>query len=326
MRPTLAPGTGRPSPTGPYCGRMPPSRSHQLLAWAIPRMRRSSELESVEVERERLEAWHRGLEPGFPTRGVRGFAKRFSVVTEMVPGPAGAFPTYVVTPRHSEPRRTVLYVHGGGYVAGIDPFHVRYLARLATELDARIVVPDYPLAPEHTWRDSHDALADLAARWAQDSDELLLAGDSAGGGYALALALTLRDRGGPQAHRLLLISPWVDLTSTTVETEAYRRPDPWLQFGKLRAYAAWWAGSHDDLDRPEVSPALGDLTGLPPALMFCGTRDKLVTGCRLLERRADEAGWNLTYVEVDGLIHVYPLLPLIPEARTAWHCTTEFLR
>ena len=304
---------------------MPQSRRHQLLAWAIPRLRGSQELESIEVERERVEEWHRGLEPAFPTSAVRGFAKRFSVVTEMVPGPAGTFPAYVVTPRHSEPRRTVLYLHGGGYIAGIDPFHVRYLARLASELDVRVVVPDYPLAPEHTWRDSHAALADLAARWAQDSDELVLAGDSAGGGYALALALTLRDRGGPQAGRLLLISPWVDLTHTTDDPETYRLPDPWLHFGKLRAYAAWWAGSPHDLGRPEVSPALGDLSGLPPALMFCGTRDKLVTGCRLLERRAAEAGWELTYVEVAGLVHVYPLLPLVPEARDAWHKTREFL-
>ena len=64
------------------------------------------------------------------------------------------------------------------------------------------MLPDYPLAPEHTWRDSHDAVADLATRWASDSDGSSLAGDSAGGGYALALALTLRDRGGPQPTRL----------------------------------------------------------------------------------------------------------------------------
>ncbi|WP_051551490.1 alpha/beta hydrolase [Nocardioides sp. URHA0020] len=304
---------------------MPQSRRHQLLAWAVPRMRRSQEQLSPDAERERIEQLHAGQEPSLPTNAVRGFDKRYSVVTEMVPSDAGAFASYVVTPRHRDPRRTVLYLHGGAYVAGIDAFHVRYLARLATELDARVVVPAYPLAPEHTWRDSHDAVADLAARWATESDELVLAGDSAGGGYALAVALTLRDRGGPQAGRLLLISPWVDLTSSAPETAEFAARDPWLHLGKLETYAAWWAGSPDDLGRPEVSPALGDLSGLPPTLMFCGTRDVLAPGCRLLERRAASTDWDLTYVEVADLIHVYPLLPLVPEAEDAWARTREFL-
>lgn len=308
---------------------MGPSRRHQLLAWVIPRLRGSGDLESLEIERARLVAKHeqaRAGEQGLPTRLVPRFARRFSVVTEVLQGAGGEFASYVVTPRGAEPRRTVVYLHGGGFVSGIDGFHVRYLARLAAALDARIVLPDYPLTPEHTWRDSHEQLADLTARWAADSDELVLAGDSAGGGYALAIALTLRDRGGPQPARLLLHSPWVDLTTSTPETATYSRDDPWLNLGKIRAYADWWAGSPDDLGRPEVSPALGDLGGLPPALMFCGTRDTLVPGCRLLARRAADAGWALTYVERPGLIHVYPLLPLAPEAGDAWRETLRFLR
>ncbi|MDF1606217.1 alpha/beta hydrolase [Nocardioides sp. YIM 152315] len=303
-----------------------PSRRHQFLAWAIPRMRGAGEIASPEAEKARLEAWHRTLEPRLPTQAVRGFEKRFSVVTESVPGGRGTFASYVVTPRHSDPRTTVVYLHGGGYVAGLDPFHVRYLTRLADALDARVVLPDYPVAPEHTWRDSHHALADLTARWATDSERLVLAGDSAGGGYALALALTLRDRGGPQPDRLLLIAPWVDLTTSTPETHEFSVRDPWLFLSKLESYAGWWAGSPDDLARPEVSPALGELAGLPPTLMFCGTRDTLAPGCRLLEGRAAEAGWDLAYVEVADLVHVYPLLPWIPEAGDALARTLEFLR
>ena len=305
---------------------MPQSRRHQLLAWAVPRMRKAGELESPEIERARLERLHATQQATLPTSATRGFEKRFVVVAEEVAGPAGAFMAYVVTPRGCDPRRTIFYLHGGGYVSGIDPNHVRYATRLAVELGARVVLPDYPLAPEHSWRDSHDVVVDLAARWAKDSDELILAGDSAGGGYALAVALTLRDRGGPQASRLVLHSPWVDLTTSTPETAAFSARDPWLFLTKLEAYAGWWAGSPDDLGRPEVSPALGDLGGLPPALMFCGTRDTLAPGCRLLERRAAEAGWDLTYIEVADLIHVYPLLPFIPEAHDAWAETLEFLR
>ncbi len=209
------------------------------------------------------------------------FARRFSVVTEELAG----FPVHVITPRHLDPARTVLHLHGGGYMAPADPFHLVYVARLATALRARIVLPDYPLAPEHTWRDSFEPLTGLAARWAGDS-RLTLFGDSAGGGYALALAQALRDRGGPQPSELLLFSPWVDLTTSTPDTPAYDAVDPWLFLGKVRAYAAWWAGSPEDLGRPEVSPGLADLDGLPRALMFCGTRDLLLPGCRLLAERA----------------------------------------
>lgn len=303
-----------------------PSRRHEFLAWAVPRLRKSRELDSVEAERERIVRWHASLAGGLPTQAVPRFKKRFSVVTEVVAGPTGEFASYVVTPRGIDPHRTLLYLHGGGYVAGIDPFHVRFVAWLASSLGVRVVLPDYPLAPEHTWRDSHETLADLATRWAEDSDELLLAGDSAGGGYALALALTLRDRGGPRPGRLVLLSPWVDLTISTPETAEYSDRDPWLFLGKLRAYADWWAGSPDDLARPEVSPALADLARLPSTLVFCGTRDTLAPGCRLLARRAAEARWDLSYVEVPDLIHAFPLLPLVPEAREARDAIKEFLR
>ena len=300
---------------------MSPSLRHEFLAWAVPRVRKSRDLDDVETERARIERWHAGLDRSLPTRLVPRFAKRFSVVQEET----GGFPTYVLTPRHIEPTRTLFFVHGGGYMAPIDPFHVRYAARLALALDARVVLPDYPLAPEHTWRDSFDPMTDLAERWAKEPGGLVFVGDSAGGGYALAIALALRDRGGAQATHLLLHAPWVDLTTSTPDTAEVSAADPWLFIGKLHAYAEWWAGSVQDLDRPEVSPALADLSGLPPALMFCGTRDTLVPGCRLLARRAGEAGWPLAYVEVPDLIHVFAMLPFIPEARKAWHQTLGFL-
>ena len=296
-----------------------PSPSHQLLVQVITRLRGGTELDSVEAERARLERWHATLEPSLPTRVVPFFDRRFSVVTEELEG----FSSYTITPRGIDPTRTILYVHGGGFVAPIDGFHVRYAAKLAAALKARIVMPDYPLAPEHTWKSSYDQLLSLAARWAGEGP-LVLAGDSAGGGYALALAQGLRDESVPVTH-LLLIAPWVDLTTSTPETATYAEDDPWLMLSKLKAYAEFWAGSAADLAAPQASPALTSLAGLPPALMFCGTRDLLYPGCALLARRAAEDGWDLTFIEQRDLIHVYPLLPMIPEARHAWRETLAFL-
>lgn len=295
------------------------------MATVLPRVRRSRELDDPDRERARVERRHAAADRRLPTWAVPAFSRRFAVVEDRSAG----FPTWVVTPRGTAPRRTVLYLHGGGYMAPVDPFQVRYVCRLGAALGARMVVPDYPLAPEHTWRDSFGPVVRLATRWAEEgADErgLVLLGDSAGGGYALAVAQAMRDAGGAQAGHLVLHAPWADLTTSTPETEQVTEDDPWLFLGKIRLYARWWAGSEEDLGRPEVSPALADLQGLPPALMLYGTRDTLAPGCRLLARRAAEAGWDLTSVEEPGLLHVYGLLPLIPEARRAFRQVLHFLR
>ena len=173
-----------------------PSRRHELLAQAVPRLRKSRDLDTPEAERARLERWHATLDRTFPTRAVPLFDRRYAVVKRGAR--RDGFPSYTLTRRGRSPNRTVVYVHGGGFVAPIDPFQVRYAARLASALDARVVLPDYPLTPEHTWRDAHGPIVDLVARLLESGDDLVLAGDSAGGGLALAVALTLRDRGGPQ--------------------------------------------------------------------------------------------------------------------------------
>ena len=300
-----------------------PSRLHAVYARLVPRVRRAGEMAGDEpAERARVEQWHATLDRTLPTSAVPRFARKWSVVTEEV----ADFPTYVLVPRHRAPTRTLVYLHGGGFMAPISAWQVRYASRLAEAIGARVVLPDYPLTPEHSWRDSFKAIADLAARWAGEPGGIVLAGDSSGGGYALAIALALREAGGPQPTHLVLHAPWIDLTTSTPETDAYDAVDPWLFKGKMRTYALWWAGSREDLGRPEVSPGLADLRGLPPALMFYGTRDLLAPGCRLLVRRAAEAGWDLTALEEPGLIHVYPLLPYLPEARVAFRQTVEFLR
>jgi epsilon-lactone hydrolase len=300
-----------------------PSRLHAVYARLVPRVRRAGEMAGDEpAERARVEQWHATLDRALPTSAVPRFARKWSVVTEEVAG----FPTYVLVPRHRAPTRTLVYLHGGGFMAPISAWQVRYASRLAEAIGARVVLPDYPLTPEHSWRDSFQAIADLAARWAGEPGGIVLAGDSSGAGYALAIALALRERDGPQATHLVLHAPWIDLTTSTPETDAYDAVDPWLFKGKMRTYALWWAGSREDLGRPEVSPGLADLRGLPAALMFYGTRDLLAPGCRLLVRRAAEAGWDLTAVEEPGLIHVYPLLPYLPDATVAFRQTVEFLR
>ncbi|WP_299056570.1 alpha/beta hydrolase [uncultured Nocardioides sp.] len=306
-----------------------PSLRHQLLAEVVPRLRKAAEVTDEPTERARVLARKATKRPGLPTVAVPGFARRFSVVEEEVEGATTTFPAYSFSPRGLEPVRTILYLHGGGYVHGIDPFQVRYAARLAAELGARVVMPAYPTTPEHTWRESHEALVALAQRLLTGRVPVALVGDSAGGGLALALAQSLRDRtpesGSASPDRLVLFSPWVDLTLSAPDTEAVAATDPWLFPGKARVWARWWAGSDAELFRSEVSPGLGDLDGLPRTLMVCGGRDMLAPGCRALADRAVHADWDLTYVERPDLIHVFGLLPGLPEAGQAMRAVVRFL-
>ncbi len=301
-----------------------PSLVHAFYAYVVPRVRGAGGSEDPAVVRAGIEALHATPEFFFrplPTGLVPGFARRFEVGTRKLP-----FPVHTIRPRGRTPRTTVYYLHGGGFVSPADAVHVRYATRLARHLDAEVVMPFYPLAPEHTWRDSHEALVDDLAEHTARQERVVVAGDSAGGGLALALVQSLRDRGATLPSHLVLHAPWVDLTTSTPETHDLDAIDPWLSLRNLSTYAGWWAGDPADLGRPEVSPALGDLTGLPPTLVVCGTRDLLVAGCRLLVDLAAAAGWSLTYLEAPDLIHVFPLLPGLPEARRAWHHTQEFLR
>jgi acetyl esterase/lipase len=282
----------------------------------IPVVRRATEVDDPDRVRRQVLAGQAKAAPGPSARAVRGLA-----VGEL---DGVGFRVYDVQVAGTAPTRTVLFLHGGGFVGGIDRFHWRFVATLARESGCRVVVPAYPLTPRHTWRDSQPPLLDLFEQLAIESPGgVALVGDSAGGGLALALAQQIARRPGPQPTRLVLVSPWVDLTGTTPGTEQVASYDPWLKLSKLKLYGGWWAGD-DDPDRPEVSPLHGDYTGLPRTLVLCGTRDLLVPQVREAVRRAGAAGVHVTYREQPGLLHVYPLLP-IPEARAALREVVGFL-
>ncbi len=292
------------------------SLRHRILASLIPLVRRSSEVTDPDRFRAEKVAQQAASANTPARRPMRGM--------DVTTVDGFGFPVHDLRVAGTTPPRTLFYLHGGGYVSGADAAHWRYVARLARRFDMRVVFPVYPLAPEHSWRDSHDAMLRLFEHVAIESPGgVVLAGDSAGGGYALALAQQIASRPGPQPTHVVLISPWVDLTDRAPGTLEASARDPWLKLSRLRICGQWWAGD-DDVTRPEVSPLHGDLSRLPKALMWCGTRDLLQPQCRLLAERAADQGWDLRYVEEPGLLHVYPLLP-VPEARRALAELTDFL-
>lgn len=291
-----------------------PSISHRVISYAIPRLRPRQEIRDLERFRAALVRKNQGRQTTPPD----ALRRSWDVSSRDL-----GFPAWTLTPRSGTFTRTVVHLHGGSFTATAAPQQWRWAARFAARLDARLVFPAYPLAPEHTWRDSHDALVALVADLLEEGP-VVLSGDSAGGGLALAVAQSLRDRGGVQPSHLVLIAPWVDLTGSAPGFAEAAARDPWLSYDNHDAYALFWAGAAEDLPRPEVSPGLGRLDGLPPTLMFCGTHDMLYAGCVALAARAPEARWDLDFEVGHGMLHVYPILP-ISEARPAMRRAVAFV-
>ncbi len=211
--------------------------------------------------------------------------------------------------RSGEPageQRQILYLHGGAYTAGSPLTHRGIAARLALLTGATVHVLGYRLAPEHPFPAAlDDAIAAYRALAAQAAPErIALAGDSAGGGLALALAMRLREAGEPQPAALGLLAPWVDLTCSGESVRTRR--DAGLRAGWIRSAAAAYAGARA-LDDPGVSPLFGDLAGLAPMHVQVGGEDLLRSDAERLAERARSDGAEVDLRIYEGLWHDFQL-------------------
>ena len=284
---------------------MAPSFMHRLVVVVLKlqgRKRRWSDGATlVETARE-----HHRHGPVAPPQWL---AKRVTISTDETAG----FPVHTLRPLVESPgAKTVLYLHGGGFIHDFAQQHWTYMTSLVEGTGATVIAAQYPLAPEHTWRDSYDQVVALG----REVDVVM--GDSAGGGYALSVAQALAGEG--VARDAILIAPIIDLTLSSGKTPEYDAVDPWLATDGILHAAAAWAGE-DDTATPEISPMFGSFEGLGRVLVVTGTRDILHPQARQLARRLPSA----TIVSEPDLVHVYPLLP-IPEAAHALAIVEKFLR
>lgn len=210
---------------------------------------------------------------------------------------------------------TVLYLHGGAYVNGFNVHHWRFMDRLASAAGCEVVAPDYHRIPFGDCDRAYDDLAGLYRDWvaANPGRRLILMGDSAGGGLALGLAEYLVQAGDALPERLILLSPWVDVSMDNPEVEALQGVEPMLHLDLMRVHGRWWAGARDVHDW-QVSPLYGDMAGLPPVTLYCGTRELLYPDILLTRDRLEAAGVAVNLHIGSGLNHDYPLMP-IPEAK-----------
>jgi acetyl esterase/lipase len=272
----------------------------------------------------------RAFDPGLPwevqrrrlDRLVRSWPLRrgTSVTTTVLDGVRAE----VVTAT-GEPAVTVVHFHGGGYCVG-SPAEARdWAAYVSARADCRMILPDYRLAPEHPYPAAlEDARAVLRAVLAEtEPGTVVVSGDSAGGGLALIIAQG--DQGESRLAGCMLLSPWLDLTADWSADPDLARRDVILTPAWLEACAKAYA-QEADRARPTISPLHGDLEGLPPLLIQCGTDDLVAPDAERLAVLARAAGVDVTATRWPRLWHNFPLQPdLLTAANAAVTQAADFI-
>ena len=212
-------------------------------------------------------------------------------------------------------RGTLVYLHGGGYSRGSALSHRALVARMSKAFGLKAVSINYRMAPEHPCPAAiEDAVAAIRAVMADEKGPVILSGDSAGGGLALAATLRLRDAGERMPDALYLLSPWTDLSMSGESVRSKADRDPMLNPDYLGAGGQLYLGGRPGND-PEASPLFADLKGLPPTLIQVGSDEILLSDSTRLAEKLEAEGVPVDCEIWDGMWHDFQIFsPLIPEA------------
>jgi salicylate hydroxylase len=212
----------------------------------------------------------------------------------------------------------VLHFHGGGYLIGSAKGSLEYASRLAAAIEGACYTVDYRLAPEHPYPaaidDAMTAYRALLARGIPASS-ILVSGESAGGGLAVALVLALRNAGEPLPAAIFAVAPFSDLTLSGSSVKAFNGDDPAANRDLLTFMGASYFQGHEPTD-PLVSPLFGDLSGLPPLFVTATQGEVLLSDATRLAERAEIAGVEVTLRVVEDSVHVYTIFPFLPETKS----------
>jgi len=261
---------------------------------------------TIAVRRLRIEAYERWVRHPPPGTATTEHA-------------LGGVPGVRIGLPESRPGRCILYLHGGGYVTGSPALYRHITWRIAASARAEVAAIAYRLAPEFPFP---AALDDAASAWhallaeGAEPQNCVIMGDSAGGGLALALALRLRDEGGPLPAAIVALSPWTDLAMTGQSCSA-DATDPMLNFDDLGPLAARYLAGADPRN-PYASPLYGDPHGLPPTLLQVGSDEILLDDSTRMAQRLRDAGCKVTLEVWRRMPHVWhAFAPAMPEALRA---------
>ena len=228
---------------------------------------------------------------------------------------------------HSE--KVILYLHGGGYVTGSIEDHRMMCGLLANATGVKVLIPEYRLAPEHPFPAALDDALKVY-QWLLDqgysSTNMIIAGDSAGGGLSIATVLALKEKSGSLPAAVVCLSPWADLALTGQSHTTKARAEAILRKETLHEWALCYT-DESNLTNPLVSPVYGDFHGFPPLLIQVGSEEILLDDSILLAEKAKSAGVDVTLKIWDGMWHVWQALgDLIPENKKTFEEIGQFVQ
>jgi len=226
--------------------------------------------------------------------------------------------------------KVILYLHGGGYISGSINSRRELVSRISRVSKARVLIIDYRLAPEHPFpaavEDSTKAYKWLIEDQNINPKNIIIAGDSAGGGLTFATLLNLREHGISLPIAAVGISPWTDLGITGESYRNNRKIDSLITIYDVIFAAELYLGD-TDYQNPLASPLYGDLEGLPPIYIQVGTAELLLDDSVVLAKRAKEAGVDVTLDIWDDMPHVFPAFATFaPEGQKGIEKIGEFMK
>jgi len=233
-----------------------------------------------------------------------------------------------IIPDGASSEKVILYVHGGGYISGSCNDHRGFVSKFAKNCGYTNLVYEYRLAPENPFPaaldDSVKVYQWLLAKEFK-SKNIIIAGESAGGGLSLAILLALKEKNISNPAAAVAISPWTDLTCSSDSYKTKKKVsvaplDSWIVFSK------YYVGNNP-ANLPLISPLFGDLEGLPPIFINSGVDDELYEDGEKFYKKAKEAGVDITFRAGIGMVHCYPLLaPMFKEAIDAMTEICDFIK
>ena len=216
------------------------------------------------------------------------------------------------TPKGGKFNKVMLFVHGGAYISGAGSSHARFCDNLADMNNALVVVPSYGLTPQCTYKEAYEMLDKVYGEISKYNLPIIIFGDSAGGGLATGYTLLLKEKGTKMPDKVVLISPWLDITMSNADIEKYQKNDRMLApFGLAEAGKLWAKGLNTKDYR--VSPIYGDFSDFPETLLFCSTWEIFYPDEVKFAKILKDKNVPHTVVELEGFIHDAPLFSNLDE-------------
>ena len=223
------------------------------------------------------------------------------------------------------PKKHILYFHGGAYTLQASKMHWNIIDYILKEVKCMITFINYPLVPKSTCYDTINKVTEVYNYLCNnEAQEIILMGDSAGGGLALALAQNIKIKNIiPKPKKLILFSPWLDVSMKNDISFKQAKNDLMLDKDTLKTVGKRYAGELN-VENPLCSPIFGDLTDIGEIALFTGTRDILNNQATELKEKIQKNKGNLIYHEYENMQHVWMTFP-IPEAKDALLKVCEFI-